>query len=162
MPIRTSVKHVSRLSATGTMSSAPTPREPTTLQARVLPKFPTAVVGVGGIQITKQNGVYTFSQNPLYPLADAPADGLMYGRLNNTWQEISTGFSIDWDDVVDKPATFPPSAHSHAIADVTGLQATLDDKASIAYVDARTPQITVGATPPSSPAVGDIWIDTSS
>lgn len=33
-----------------------------------------------------------------------------------------------WDGITDKPSTFPPSAHSHAIADVTGLQGALDAK----------------------------------
>jgi len=31
-------------------------------------------------------------------------------------------------DITGKPSTFPPSAHSHAIADTTGLQAALDGK----------------------------------
>jgi hypothetical protein len=33
-----------------------------------------------------------------------------------------------WADITGKPSTFPPSTHSHAIADVTGLQAALDGK----------------------------------
>lgn len=36
--------------------------------------------------------------------------------------------SVEWDNVEDKPTTFPPSAHTHAIADVTNLQSTLDGK----------------------------------
>lgn len=39
------------------------------------------------------------------------------------------GGSPDWDDVTGKPSTFPPATHSHAIADVTGLQTALDGKA---------------------------------
>lgn len=31
-----------------------------------------------------------------------------------------------WGDVSGKPSTFTPAAHTHAIADVTGLQAALD------------------------------------
>lgn len=31
-----------------------------------------------------------------------------------------------WADVTGKPSTFPPAAHSHVIADVTGLQSALD------------------------------------
>ena len=47
----------------------------------------------------------------------------------------------------------PPAAHSHAISDVTGLQAALDAKqATLSY------NITVSTTEPSSPATGDIWI----
>ena len=34
-----------------------------------------------------------------------------------------------WADITGKPSTFTPSAHSHAIADTTGLQAALDGKA---------------------------------
>lgn len=36
--------------------------------------------------------------------------------------------TVDWSSITGKPATFAPSAHSHAIADVTGLQAALDAK----------------------------------
>ena len=40
------------------------------------------------------------------------------------------------------------------IADTSGL-------ATKEYVDSRTPQITVGTTAPSSPAINDVWIDTN-
>ena len=33
-----------------------------------------------------------------------------------------------WGGITDKPSTFPPSAHSHAVGDVTGLQTALDAK----------------------------------
>jgi Phage tail repeat like len=33
-----------------------------------------------------------------------------------------------WDDITEKPATFAPSAHPHAITDVTGLQDVIDGK----------------------------------
>ena len=36
-----------------------------------------------------------------------------------------TATSIDWANVTNKPSTFPPSAHTHAISDVTGLQTQL-------------------------------------
>jgi hypothetical protein len=29
------------------------------------------------------------------------------------------------------------------------------------YVDGRTPKITTGTTAPTSPAIGDIWVDTN-
>ena len=43
-----------------------------------------------------------------------------------------------WDGITDKPAAFPPSAHTHTIANVTGLQSALDGKAtdSVALTDA--------------------------
>ena len=33
----------------------------------------------------------------------------------------------NWNDILDKPSTFPPSAHTHSIGAVTGLQDELDD-----------------------------------
>lgn len=30
--------------------------------------------------------------------------------------------SVDWSNVTNKPSAFPPSAHTHSISDVTGLQ----------------------------------------
>lgn len=38
------------------------------------------------------------------------------------------GYHPTWAQVTGKPTTFTPSAHSHAIADVTGLQGALDGK----------------------------------
>jgi hypothetical protein len=68
------------------------------------------------------------------------------------------------------------TAHTHAIADVTSLQTSLDGKAasshthtasaitdpqnlSITKLDGR--KLTVSATAPTSPAVGDLWDDVS-
>lgn len=46
-----------------------------------------------------------------------------------------------------------PATHSHAISDVSSLQAALDGKQpTLSY------KITVSPTEPSSPATGDIWI----
>lgn len=33
--------------------------------------------------------------------------------------------TIDWSNVINKPATFPPTSHTHAINDVDGLQTQL-------------------------------------
>jgi hypothetical protein len=40
-----------------------------------------------------------------------------------------------WAGITDKPATFPPSAHTHVIADVTDLQTALDGKLDRTFVD---------------------------
>jgi hypothetical protein len=40
-----------------------------------------------------------------------------------------------WAGITDKPATFPPSAHTHDIGDVTGLQTALDGKLDRTFVD---------------------------
>jgi len=38
------------------------------------------------------------------------------------------GLRVTWDNLSGKPASFVPAAHTHAISDVTGLQAALDGK----------------------------------
>jgi len=42
---------------------------------------------------------------------------------------------VDWSSLTGKPATFAPSAHTHAISEVTGLQTALDGKATAAQGD---------------------------
>ena len=42
------------------------------------------------------------------------------------WQPVAQ--VVPWAGVTGKPETFAPSAHGHAVADVTGLQAELDGK----------------------------------
>ena len=44
------------------------------------------------------------------------------------WTGGGSSGSSAWDDITGKPSTFSPSAHSHAISDVTGLQTALDGK----------------------------------
>jgi hypothetical protein len=51
----------------------------------------------------------------------------------SAWTEQVAGAG-SWDDITGKPSTFAPSAHTHAIADTTGLQAALD--ARVARADA--------------------------
>lgn len=38
-----------------------------------------------------------------------------------------------WSDIDNKPAAFPPSAHTHPVGDVEGLQAALDGKAAVEH-----------------------------
>jgi hypothetical protein len=53
--------------------------------------------------------------------------------------------TTDWNGITNKPATFPPSAHTHPIADVTSLQPALDGK--VAKVgDTMTGNLTIAST----------------
>jgi hypothetical protein len=40
--------------------------------------------------------------------------------------------TTDWAGITNKPTTFAPSVHTHAVSDTTGLQEALDGKASLA------------------------------
>jgi hypothetical protein len=61
--------------------------------------------------------------------AEAGADNATWMTPLRTAQAIAELAATDWDSVSGKPSTFPPSAHTHAVADTTGLQAALDGKA---------------------------------
>jgi hypothetical protein len=52
--------------------------------------------------------------------------GKAYRWSGSAYVEVS---GSDWATITNKPATFAPSAHTHAIADTTGLQSALDAKA---------------------------------
>ncbi|WP_020398988.1 hypothetical protein [Kordiimonas gwangyangensis] len=55
------------------------------------------------------------------------------GFINRTLTEAgiaAANHSHAWSAITGKPSTFTPTVHSHAIADVTGLQAALDAKAA--------------------------------
>lgn len=56
-----------------------------------------------------------------------PADGSAYIRFNASW--INLPPYPTWSTLTGKPATFPPSAHTHPTSEVTGLD---DDLADIA------------------------------
>ena len=75
--------------------------------------------------------------------ASASQDGLMTAAQASKLDGIQAGAEInvnaDWNAatgdaaIQNKPATFPPSAHGHAIADVSGLQTALDGKAATGH-----------------------------
>jgi hypothetical protein len=64
---------------------------------------------------------------------DAPNDGKLYGRQSSDWAEVPSGGVSDWVDIENKPTEFPPSAHTHEIAEVNGLQDALDNAGGVAY-----------------------------
>lgn len=71
-----------------------------------------------------------------------------YGNGTSTWTALSYSVadasgtsSVDWTSVLNKPSTFPPSAHTHPISDVTNLQTALDGKAATSHTHTKS-QIT--------------------
>lgn len=44
------------------------------------------------------------------------------------WAKAETKPSYAWSEIAGKPATYAPSAHTHAVSDVSGLQTALDEK----------------------------------
>lgn len=61
-----------------------------------------------------------------------------YGNGSTAWASLPYSVAtaagtatVEWTDVLNKPSTFTPSSHTHAIADVTNLQTSLDAKQPI-------------------------------
>lgn len=67
------------------------------------------------------------------------------------------GAGINWADVLNKPSTFTPAAHTHTVADITDLATN----GNVAKVDGK--RIKVATSQPATPGggwtVGDVWID---
>jgi hypothetical protein len=68
--------------------------------------------------------------------AEAGTDNATWMTPLRTKQAIAELAATDWDSVSGKPVTFAPATHTHAVADVTGLQAALDGKAATSHTHA--------------------------
>jgi hypothetical protein len=105
---------------------------------------PIATSGaLGGVKIGSNvsvdaNGVISVAAPYTHPTGDGnkhvPADSGT--NANKVLKATSTAGaptwgSVDWTELSSKPTTFAPSAHTHAISDVTNLSSTLSDKASL-------------------------------
>ena len=56
-------------------------------------------------------------------------------RITALENAISQGTGmVEWNNILNKPNTFTPSSHKHAISDITNLQTTLDSKAPEKYI----------------------------
>lgn len=89
-----------------------------------------------------------------------------YGNGSQAWSSLSysvadaSGTSaVDWTSVLNKPATFPPSAHTHVKADITDFAHT-HVRADITDYD-RTDGTVLSDTAPASPVNGLRWIKTT-
>lgn len=77
-----------------------------------------------------------------------------FGNGSQTWSNLSYSVadasgtsSVDWTSVLNKPNTFPPSAHTHVRADITDYD--------------RTDGTVLSDTAPASPVNGLRWIKTT-
>lgn len=90
------------------------------------------------------------------------------GKLAFDGAEI--GGASNWNDITGKPETFPPSAHNHAITDVTGLEDALQNAGSVKSVNGQLPDesgnvtVETGSTVDESrllPALDSVPVDRS-
>lgn len=56
------------------------------------------------------------------------SDGDILTATGDGGVEYRTPAPVSWDDIDDKPTTYPPSEHQHEISDIIGLEDELNDK----------------------------------
>lgn len=86
----------------------------------------TPVASTGGVQITRGPGVPAFEGVP-----DGQVLVLVDGQP--TWGESGSGVS-SWNDLADKPTTFPPATHVHDASVITNLAEFVRDTMGTALV----------------------------
>lgn len=70
------------------------------------------------------------------PGLDMTSWRVKFGDGVTPWSGIPfpPGAPVYWLAIIDKPSTFPPSAHTHSESDITGLVADLAGKAAVSHV----------------------------
>lgn len=63
-------------------------------------------------------------------------DGKVYNLVDLLQGTGGGGGEVSWENILNKPATFPPSTHNHTIAQVTGLQGELNAKLTASKMEA--------------------------
>jgi hypothetical protein len=90
---------------------------------------------------TKLSGIATGANNYVHPTGDGNSHIPATGTTNNgkvlkagaTENSVSWS-NVDWSEIANKPTTFTPTAHNHAISEVTNLQTSLDAKVNTSDV----------------------------
>ena len=109
------------------------------------PTAPTATAGTSNTQIATT----AFVQSAITGFGAGDMAKATYDTNNNGKVDAAEAAdSVPWTGVTGKPTSFTPATHSHAISQVTGLQAALDAKAGLA-----SPAFTGTPTGPT-PAAG--------
>lgn len=91
----------------------------------------TASSGTNGNVLVDNAQVQVYAHPTGDGSSHVPATGTTNGgkvlKAGGTANALSWAF-VDWSEIINKPSTFLPSAHNHAIADVTGLSTALSNK----------------------------------
>lgn len=97
--------------------------------------FFNSPAGAGGAPTLSGVGAPTSSLGVDGQLYIDTESSVLYGpKTAMGWGSGIQLTGASWEEVTGKPAAFPPSSHSHVIADVTGLSVALDGKAAASHV----------------------------
>ena len=107
--------------------------------------------------LTTTEAAETYQPKGEYVAADAIADMETKTEAASTYatkgelaakQDAATAFDGKYTSLTEVPAQFTPAAHTHAIADVTGLQDALDAKADAGTVEPADEGVTTAKLAP--------------
>lgn len=82
------------------------------------------------IQIRRDTAANWTSTNPTLASGEigfeTDTNKLKIGTGSTAWTSLAyaSGADVDWDDITGKPTTFEPSAHTHAMSDLTSFVIT--------------------------------------
>lgn len=100
-------------------------------------------VGLGSVNNWGASDSYTTASSTTYATSAA-----VKSAYDAAMAAVAGITAPTWASITSKPSTFPPSSHTHVVADVTGLQAVLDAKVSASDVsDVGTWASIVGKIP---------------
>jgi hypothetical protein len=129
---------------------------------------PAGATGPQGIQGNTGPAGPAGPQGPQGIQGPAGADGTGAGDMTkavydpNDDGKVTSAVNADvapWAGITGKPATFAPSAHAHAITDVTGLQTALDSKQAVLVSGDNIKTVNGGSLVGSGNlAVGDVLL----
>ena len=85
-------------------------------------------------------------------MADPRAYGLVYQNGNTYWfhEPPPPAVSINWDDIVGRPESFPVSEHRHTVDEIDGLEDLLETNFD-----------SVQALQTSQTRAGVVWVNTT-
>jgi hypothetical protein len=128
------------------------PSAPSGIQVELLPRWPGRISGTGGIKVTSEGGAAIVASDIASLGAVTPMDGS--GRYVQVWNEANaTNERVEmkniwahgqrWDDVIEKPALFPPEPHLHLSTDLS--DATAVGRAVLTAVDEAAARLAIAA-----------------
>lgn len=138
---------------------------------------------VTSIRLRRGTAAQWTSTNPVLAAGEMGVESdtrkFKFGNGTSPWTSLAygvgsvaaEGITVEWTDITNKPATFPPSAHTHTKADITDFAHThtkseITDFAHTHTISAitdydRTAGTVLSDTAPVSPVAGLKWVKTT-
>ena len=94
------------------------------------------------VSVKEENGDLEHSNVPVLNNVKLDlGDKVVIGFVNNSLynpillgsleQKASSGDDVSWDEIQNKPSTYPPSSHNHSLSEVNNLESALNEKLNV-------------------------------